>query len=130
MSNVVIYLTAGKGYTDSDLSNATIAITGLKTAATLNIASGVVTATGSANNIKPKSETGYFRALVVPQSVSNAALITVTLGDYTYTLTQTINFESNKQYKCTLTVDKIEEGLNIGISAWETSDVDYGGTVK
>lgn len=130
MSNVVIYLTAGKGYTDSDLSNATIAITGLKTAATLNLASGAVTATGSANNIKPKSETGYFRALVVPQSVSNAALITVTLGDYTYTLTQTINFESNKQYKCTLTVDKIEEGLNIGISAWETSDVDYGGTVK
>jgi hypothetical protein len=57
-------------------------------------------------------------------------LIKVTLNDYTYTLTQTVTFESNKQIKCTLTVDKIEEGLNIGISGWETSDIDYGGTVK
>jgi hypothetical protein len=130
MSNIIIYLKAGKGYTDSDLSNASVVITGLKTAATLNMATGVVTATGAAQNITPKAEDGYLRALIVPQSVSNAALIKVTVGDYSYTLTQTVTFESNKQIKCTLTVDKIEEGLNIGISGWETSDIDYGGTVK
>jgi hypothetical protein len=130
MSNIIIYLKAGKGYTDSEVSNAAITIVGLKTNATLNMATGVVTATGTASDIKPKAESGYLRALVVPQSVSNAALIKVTINDYTYTLTQTVTFESNKQIKCTLTVDKIEEGLNIGISGWETSDIDYGGTVK
>jgi hypothetical protein len=130
MSNLLIYLKAGKGYTDSEVGNATVTIVGLKTAATLNLATGVATATGAAADITPKAESGYLRALIVPQSVNNAALIKVTLGDYTYTLTQTVNFESNKQLKCTLTVDKIEEGLNIGISGWETSDIDYGGTVK
>jgi hypothetical protein len=130
MSNILIYLKAGKGYTDSDMSGAVVTIVGLKNNATLNMATGAVTATGAAADIKPKAEDGYLRALVVPQSVSNAALIKVTLNDYTYTLTQTVTFEQNKQVKCTLTVDKIEEGLNIGISGWETSDVDYGGTVK
>jgi cytochrome c-type biogenesis protein CcmE len=130
MSNIIIYLTPGKGYTDDDLANATVTITGLKTTGTLNLATGAVTPTGTAADIKPKSETGYKRALIIPQSVNNAELIKVTVGSYSYTLTQSVTFESNKQIKCTLTVNKVEGGLNIGISGWETSDVDYGGTVN
>ena len=130
MSNVIVKLVAGNGYTAEDMASATVAICGLKTNSTINLASGVVTATGDVAEITPMVENDYRRALVVPQSVSNADLIKVTIGDKVYTLNQSIEFKSGKQHTCTLTVERTNQGINIGIDGWETEGDDFGGTVE
>ena len=130
MSNVIVKLVAGNGYTAEDMASASVAICGLKTNSTINLASGVVTATGDVAEITPMVENDYRRALVVPQSVSNADLIKVTIGDKVYTLNQSIEFKSGKQHTCTLTVERTNQGINIGIDGWETEGDDFGGTVE
>lgn len=129
MSNLIVKLTPGTGYTANDLKTAVITIQNLKTNSTVNLSTGVATATGSAQNITPKAETDYFRALVPPQSVSNVELIKIQIGDYIYKLTQTITLEANTQHTCTLKVNKTEEGVNIIIGGWDKDSHDYGGTV-
>ena len=129
MSNLIIKLQAGTGYKEADMERANITIKGLKNNATINLANGVATAVGEVSDILPVEESGYFRALVVPQSISNADLIEISLDGYHYKLTQTMTFESNKQHTCTLTVNRMGEGINIGIGQWETDEKDYGGTV-
>ena len=130
MSNVIVKLVAGNGYTAEDMASASVAICGLKTNSTINLASGVVTATGDVAEITPMVENDYRRALVVPQSISNADLIKVTIGDKVYTLNQSIEFKSGKQHTCTLTVERTNQGINIGIDGWETESDDFGGTVE
>lgn len=130
MSNLIIKLTPGSGYTTTDLQAAVITINNLKTSSTVNLATGIVTPSGTASDISPKAENDFYRALVVPQSISNAQLISVKISGYTYTLTQTIALESNKQHTCTLVVNKTSEGVNITIGGWEKDSRDYGGTVQ
>ena len=130
MSNVIVKLIAGNGYTAEDIASASVAICGLKTNSTINLASGVVTATGDVAEITPMVESDYHRALVIPQSVSNADLIKVTIGDKVYTLNQSVEFKSGKQHTCTLTVERTNQGINIGIDGWETEGDDFGGTVE
>ncbi|MBR5607311.1 MAG: fimbrillin family protein, partial [Bacteroidaceae bacterium] len=82
MSNVIVKLVPGSGYTHSDMAAASVSICGLKTSSTINLATGEVIATGRANDITPKKEKdGQYRALVVPQSVTDTDLIKVTVGD-------------------------------------------------
>ena len=130
MSNVIVKLIAGNGYTAEDMASASVAICGLKTNSTINLATGTITPTGDAQEITPMVENDYRRALVVPQSVSNADLIKVTIGDKVYTLNQSIEFKSGKQHTCTLTVERTNQGINIGIDGWETEGDDFGGTVE
>lgn len=130
MSNIIVKLVAGNGYTAEDMASASVAICGLKTNSTIDLASGVVTATGDAAQITPKKEGEQHRALVVPQSVSDTDWIKVTIGDKVYTLNQSVELQSGKQHTCTLTVERTSQGINIGIGGWETDDDDFGGTVE
>ena len=130
MSNIIVKLQAGDGYTAADMERATITVLGLKTQATINLATGVASAAGSGYDLTPKKENDGWRALVVPQSVSNAPLIKVEIDGDQYVLIQSISFEANKQHSCTLKVNRVGNGFNIGIGGWETDDNDYGGTVE
>ena len=78
----------------------------------------------------PKAEADCYRALIVPQGITDSDLIKVSVSGYEYVLRQTITFEANKQHSCTLTVNKTNEGINIGIGGWETDESDYGGSVE
>lgn len=127
MSNLVIYLTAGDGYTDEDLENAEIKICSVAPTAKINLADGNIVAIDAPVEITPNAESDYYRALIVPQTIENATLIKVTIDDNTYTLTTSIDFESGKQHKCTVKVSKMTNGINVGIDGWTTDDVDYGG---
>ncbi len=131
MSNILIYVSPGQGYTTESLAaeEISVTITGVKTSATMNLATGEVSAAGSAGNMTPYKENGYWRALIVPQDIVGTKLIKVTVGEREYTLAQTISFKSNKQHKCTITVNRIGEGVNIGIGGWETDDTDFGETL-
>lgn len=130
MSNLLIYLKAGTGYKPEDLKQAKITICGVKTDATIDLATGKASATGTAVDMIPKAEADCYRALVVPQGITDSDLIKVSVGGYEYVLRQTITFEANKQHSCTLTVNKTNEGINIGIGGWETDESDYGGSVE
>lgn len=128
-SNIIIKLVPGDGYKKEDLSTAKVEICGLKTNATVNLTNGEVTATGVSADIKPINETTQYRALVIPQSVTDKDLIRIKIGDNTYLLKQSINLASNKQYTSTITINRSSQGINIGIGDWEEDDADYGGTV-
>ena len=130
MSNVVIKLVAGAGYTESDMKSASVTICGLKTNSIINLTTGAVSASGSASDITPIDEGDQRRALVVPQSITNSDIIKVTIGDKVYILNQSVEFKSGKQHTCTLTVEGKNQGVNIGINGWETDEVDFGGTVE
>lgn len=132
MSNLLIYVKPGTGYTEETLAaeGISVKVTGLKTSAKLNLATGVVTAEGASADMIPYKENSYWRALVVPQDVVGTELIKVTVGDREYTLVQTVSFQSNKQHKCTVVIKRIGEGVNIGIEGWETDDTDYGETLE
>lgn len=131
MSNVIIFVKPGKGYTEQTLAEETISvtITGVRTTAEMNLATGQVRAEGAVSNIMPYKENGFWRALVVPQEITGTEIIKVRVGSNEYSLSQTVSFQSNKQHKCTITVNKIGEGVNIGIGGWETDDTDFGGTL-
>ena len=130
MSNIVIKLVAGAGYTESDMKSASVTICGLKTNSIINLTTGAVSASGSATDITPIDEGDQLRALVVPQSITNSDIIKVTIGDKVYILNQSVEFKSGKQHTCTLTVEGKNQGVNIGINGWETDEVDFGGTVE
>ncbi len=130
MSNLIVKLKAGKGYQAEDLKNAKVEIVGLKHQSTVNLTNGVATATGTAAAIQPLVEEGQYRALIVPQSISNAPLVKVTIGKATYTLNQTMTFEAHKQHTCTITANKTNGGINIGIDGWDKDEIDHGGIVE
>lgn len=127
MSNLVIYLEPGKGFEKADLEGASVKVCGIAPSAIINLETGSVVSSDVPVEITPKSESGYYRALIVPQNVVDKPLIKVTVDGIVYTLNSSINFESGKQYKCTVKVSKMSNGINIGIDGWETDGVDYGG---
>ena len=130
MSSLVINLNAGNGYSDEDMENAWVTIHGLKTAAYINLESGAVEAAGDPGEIIPMAEGRQRRALVIPQNVYDQELIKVSIGDKVYNIYQTVYFESGKQYTCTLTIDRVNQGINIGIGGWESGGEDFGGVVE
>ena len=130
MSNVIIKLIAGNGYTSNDMDAASVAICGLKSNAIINLATGSVTATGDIKEIIPMKENGLHCALVVPQNVTDTDLIKVTIADKVYVLNQSVDFKSGKQHTCTLTIERTNQGINIGIGGWESGGDDFGGIVE
>ena len=128
-SNIIIKLVPGDGYSVDDLKDAKVDICGLKTNATVNLTNGEITATGVSADITPINEISQYRALVIPQSVTDKDLIRIKIGNDTYLLKQSIVFAPNKQYTSTITINRSSQGINIGIGDWEEDDTDYGGTV-
>lgn len=132
MSNLLIYIQPGTGYTEQDLDSeeVTVTVMGVMTKARLDISTGTVTPDGEEDEIIPLKEDNRWRAMLVPQTVTDKELIKVTVGDKSYILKTSLTLKSNKQHKCTLTVERYGEGINIGIGEWETDESDFGGTLE
>ncbi|MDD3108684.1 MAG: fimbrillin family protein [Alistipes sp.] len=132
MSNLLIYLTPGAGYTVQSLKAAVsgVVICNTKTHGTFNLSTGAVSATGDVADITPRTEADYYRALVLPQSVENVDLIKVKIGEESYALRQSLTLESGKQHKCTLIINRLGNGINIGVAGWESDSDDHGGVVE
>jgi hypothetical protein len=41
-----------------------------------------------------------------------------------------MTFKANKQHKFTVTLNKVNNGVNVGIGGWETDEEDYGGSAE
>ena len=124
---------AGNGFTAETLAAATKSVTikNIKTAATINLATGVATATGDVTTVTPWNVGEYYRAMIVPQTVADGTdLITVNVDGVDYTLASGATFVANKQHKFTVTVNKSAGGVDIGIGGWDTDDNEYGGSAE
>lgn len=131
-SNALVVVEPGAGFTAESLaaSNVEVKICNIKTDASINLASGAVSASGAPTSITPHNEGTYYRALIVPQTVEENALIIVTIDGVNYTLTKGFTFKANTQHRFTVTVNKVNNGVNIGIGGWEIDDVDNGGSAE
>lgn len=132
MSRIIIRLEAGNGFTAESLaaSDVAVKINGVKTDATLNIASGAVTATGSATSVTTLHADGEYKALIVPQTVEETDLITITADGRDYNLKKAFTFEQAKSHRFTVTLSKTSAGINVNINAWIEDDTDNGGTAE
>ena len=131
-SNMVVILKPGDGFTDATLAAATksVKICGVKTNASINLTTGVATATGNTTEVTPYLENGQYRALIVPQTTAEGALVVITVDGVDYTLSRAMTFKANKQHKFTVTINKVSNGVNVGIGGWETDEEDYGGDAE
>lgn len=131
MSCLIVKLKAGTGWKEDDIKDAEVTLCGLRASSLINLADGTVTADGGATEMKPmKVGTGIFKALVVPQKVSDSDLVQVKVGTNSYSLKTSIDLKSGRQHTCTVVINRTGEGINIGIGPWETDDIDYGGSVE
>ena len=131
-SNALVILKPGDGFTEEKLAAAekSVKICGVKPGATIDLATGVATATGNKTNVMPYLENGQYRALIVPQTTEEGALVVVTVDGVDYTLSRSMTFKANKQHKFTVTLNKVNNGVNVGIGGWETDEEDYGGSAE
>lgn len=133
MSNMLIYLQPGNGFTEETFAAASksVRICNVKTDATIDLRTGVAVATGAAAEVTPYNEGGYYRALIVPQTVADGQnLITVTVDDVDYTFAKGFTFEPNVQHKFTIKVNKSGGGVDISIGDWESDEEDHGGSAE
>lgn len=133
MSNILVYLEAGDGFTADDFAalSKSVKVCNVKNNATINLATGVATATGSATDITLYNEGEYYRALIVPQTVADGTnLLTITVEGVDYTFAKGFTFEANKQHKFTMIINKTSGGVDIGIGGWDSDDEDHGGSAE
>lgn len=132
MSRISIKVEAGNGFTAETLAaaNPTVMVNGVVTHASIDLTNGSVAASGDAVSVKPWLDGETFKALLVPQTVEESNLITVTVEDREYNLTKGFTFESGKNHTFTVTVSKTSNGLNVGISPWEDDGEDHGGVAE
>ena len=132
MSRIVIKLEAGNGFTAQSLAQAAVSvkINGVKCSSTVNLTNGTVTPTGSATSVTPLYADNTYKALIVPQTVSEGNLITVTVDGRDFNLKKEFTFESAKSHRFTITLSKTSSGVNVNINPWLEDDTDNGGTAE
>jgi len=139
MSCVVVTLVEGEGFEEGEFASLgkSVLVNNVKRTATINLATGAVTAIGSVpsrSTVPAVFEQGY-RAIVVPQTVvSSATLFSITLGGvaYTYSTGEAFTYVAGKQHNFAVTIDKKADGgyavsVSTTISAWtnDTSSHDF-----
>lgn len=132
MSQMLVTLEPGNGFTEESLAAADVQvkINGVKTAATANLSTATVTATGSAATVTPLHVENAYKALVVPQSVAESNLITVTVDGRDFNLKKAFTFVSGKRHRFTVTLSKTSSGVNVDINPWEDDGTDNGGVAE
>lgn len=131
-SNALVYFKAGEGYTAEELAAADIEvkICNVKNSATINLATGVATATGGVTEIIPWNTGAYYRAMIVPQTVSgDTNLVSVKINGKEYSFATDITFTAGTQHKIEVTVSAPSNGLvvNFSIKEWSIDDNIYSG---
>ena len=132
VSKVVVRIMPGKGYTKEILASKEIQVSlcGFYTNATVNLADGSVTPSGSRSDMSLYRSDDCWYGYVIPQSFTDSNVVKVVLDGNEYFLKQTVSFGANKSQECTLTINRIEEGVNIGIGGWDNDGTDFGGTLN
>lgn len=133
MSSMLIYVEPGKGFTEESLSASDIKveICNTKISAAIDLSTGKATAQGDVQTISPYWTGDCFRAMVVPQEITEGTnLINVYVDGVKYSLATGATFRPNVRHKFTVTVNKTSGGIDIGIGGWEEDGEDNGGSAE
>ena len=122
----------GNGFTQAALDEAAIQVkfNHVRLAASINLGTGEVEAVDEERSIILGKNDGLYRALIVPQSISETDLLVVNVNGKDYTLKKGHHFERNKRYTFTVKVNKTSSGINVNIGQWDDDGVDYGGVAE
>ena len=144
MSSVKVTLVEGKGFANGEWAGLekSVLVKNVKRNAVINMATGEVVATGAVSpaGTIPYAKDDYFRAIVVPQTLSAGTVIfsiTVDGVPYTFAKNETFAFLEGKLYNFGIKVDKKEATgdytftlLDESIVAWENDDVSHDAIMK
>lgn len=132
MSRIIITLEAGNGFTKESLaaSNVSVKINGVKCNSTVDLSTGDVTATGNPTTVTPLFSDNTYKALIVPQTVGEGNLISVTVDGREFNLKKEFTFVKSKSHKFTVTLSKTSSGVNVNINPWTDDGIDNGGTAE
>ena len=141
MAGVRVSLIKGTGFSDAEWSEASkeVLILNTKRKAVIDIATGIVTASGKADGtgIIPYRKGKDFRAVVVPQEIAEGTpIINVTVDGISYKFSRGLVFAPSKQHNFTITVNKREPGdfefkvSDESITVWENDDVSHDATTR
>ncbi|NDW13117.1 hypothetical protein D0T50_09450 [Bacteroides sp. 214] len=133
LSKLVINLKQDVGMND-DLSSIYATLGGMPARASFSLADGLLTVNPDSDDTPiviakntMNNAVAVFNAIVLPHEGSdhNGRTITFSTGsvDYTWTMPDNIDFESNKMYTCSFTLRGINLAFNgVTITDWEDSD--------
>jgi hypothetical protein len=116
----------GKGFTDETwpAADKSIKICGVKTAATIDLSTGIATAAGDKGEIIPLAADAGYKAMMIPQQVAdNSKLIVVTVDGVDYVYRKGFTFKANTQHKFSITVNQADGKIDITIGEWTTDDI-------
>lgn len=127
-SRLVVRIEPGNGFTYEELKDVDVIFNSCP--ADLDLSNGTITLHDEINDvIASKTDDGYM-AYVMPRSFNNEDFVKVIVDGNTYVHKQTLTLAMGKEHRCTLTLAKINQGVNIGISDWVVDPNDYGGVLE
>ena len=129
LSRILVDVVPGEGFAGA-WGNAAVSvkICDVKTSATIDLATGVATATGEKGEIAPlaAAETGTtlsYKAMMIPQVVAdNSKLVVVTVDGVDYIYRKGYEFKANTEHKFTVTVNKTGGSVDMSIGEWTIDD--------
>ena len=131
LSRIIVDVKPGSGFTSATwaAANKSVKICDVKTTATINLATGVATATGNASEIIPFATTSNYKAMMVPQTIADdSKLIVVTVDGTEYVYRTGYTFKANTQHNFSITVNKDASSVNVTIGEWNIDSVVNEGT--
>lgn len=126
-----IMLKSGVGLTDADILGAEVIFSGVRTAGRLNLADGSMIVAGEPVSVTPYcKDTGIYMAFLPPQALGEDFFVEIYIDNIPYKLPVAADLVSGNSSRCSLTVSRTGEGIDVIVGDWETDDTDYGGVVE
>lgn len=131
LSQLTVKVTGAGDLAESmQAKDVSVTIGGTKTAAKIDLATGVITPDGEAQEVKCYSNGDLsYTAVLIPQQVPFSNLIQIVWNGSPYTLQNAFKLEPKRQYSLTVKLKKTEGGFDVGIDGWDIIGEDFGGTV-
>lgn len=133
LSSVIIRVVPGEGFKEGEVTdgNIQVQLCGVQTQAQVDLSNGDIRLLGPNVDITPCPLGNLtYQCIVVPQQLGVSNIVRLQWNGQEYALRRAITFEGRKQYTLTVTMNKTQGGINIGIGDWEVIDEDFGGTVS
>lgn len=132
LCQLTVTVTAEAGFDDNELqaNDVSVFFGGSKTSGTIDLATGTVEVSGTANDVKLLSNGALtYKAVLLPQIVPFSNLIQVNWKGNVYTLQNSYRLEAGRQYNITVRLKKTKSGFDVGIAGWDIIGEDFGGII-
>ena len=112
LSLITVILEPGNGFTEDTWNAATksVCISGVKTSATIDLSTGIATATDNVGEIIPLATSeDKFEAIMIPQKIAdNSRIVVINIDGIDYFYYSGAKFEAARAHRFVLTINKTE----------------------